>query len=354
MKNIVLAALVVAFAGTCASARADSQPPFPGSYVVTLKGELPSAGAGNPAGPIHVTRLSTYSFRADGTVREDAWKWDGNVSGGTDVDGEVVGTPMAPAPSCPAGVSLCADADKHVLISSIFQGAASLRVGSYSFNAAGSAVDISWPDGQSEHWTVDQAWDANMTRLYLAGTNYLTGNYYTDGSASTSAVNAGWGFGGFGIFLNRTATLSDMKQNLVGCLIRHNSWSATDEPVASDSMNLGSLFAQTSASNVLRYVTADATSSVFSYLAKTPDAGAATLRVNYHTGHDFNGNGYIADDFGHVYAGLQIIDRTQAFRGFVFSDASWNATGTGNDHDTISSLYYLKMPSGSVPAGTCP
>ena len=58
----------------------------------------------------------------------------------------------------------------------------------------------------------------------------------------------------------------------------------------------------------------------------------------YQTSHDFDNDGHISDDIGHVYSGIQILDSNSKLRGFVFADVSPRGNA---EYFTISSMYYL-------------
>ena len=315
--------------------------PFPGGYAVTIKGELASG--------VHFTRLAMYSFQPDGTMREDFWYWSGNAP---------LWSPSNPGDYGPTGTQVgyanqppyaSADQNQYVQGSLKFSGGISNVNTLYGKWAAnGSSVQITWATGDTETWNVTWS-DPNLIKIELAQASYVTGGMFLQagGVRNYSAVNAGWGFGGPGVgFTNGVAT-SAVKKDLSGYVIRHNAWSCTDEPVSADQMNLASYFLLTT-NNVLRYVTSNEGYPVFSYLDEPPaNQGLLSIRVNYQTGHDFDGAGYLAsNEPGHTYSGLQIIDMSGHFRGFVFSDSSAAQTPKcAGDNQTISSLYYLDTPT---------
>ncbi len=316
--------------------------PFPGGYAVTLKGVLPSG--------VHFTRLCMYSFQPGGTMRSDFWYWQGdapvwspNSPGDYGSVGRKVG--YANQPSYPYNF----DQDQYVQGSRKFSDAGAVATTIFgTWQLQGSdAVRIDF--GSSvEVWGVTWA-DATLVKIELQQANYVAGSIYSlpSGAYDVSAVNAGWGFGGINVGFTAGADINGMKKDLpYGRVIRHNSWLGVDEPVGIDSMSLGSVFLVTT-TGVLRYVlwddTPGAQHQVFSYLGQPlGNAALTTGRVCYQISHDYNNNGHIADDVGHTYSGLQVIDQVGTFRGFVFADSSVNGVPVvAGDNNTISSLYYL-------------
>ncbi|ANY17218.1 hypothetical protein AW878_21095 [Bordetella pseudohinzii] len=203
-------------------------------------------------------------------------------------------------------------------------------------------------NGSTELWRATWS-DATLTKIELQHANYISGSVYlkSDGTYNAAALNAGWGFGGINVGFLTAVDVNGMHKDLpYGQVIRHNSWAALDEPVSTDSMSLATVFLATT-TQALRYVgwdnTPGARHHVFYYLAQPfGNTGMTAGRVCYQVSHDYNNNGYIADDIGHTYSGLQVIDQVGNFRGFVFADSSVNGApvATGDNH-TISALYYL-------------
>jgi hypothetical protein len=92
---------------------------------------------------------------------------------------------------------------------------------------------------------------------------------------------------------------------------------------------------------VLRYVASDGPLFVFSYFTRSRRLdGILARRVAYQTSHDFDGDGHIADDLGHLYSGLEVLGSDGGLRGFVFADSSPSFDGCDEDN-TISSIWYL-------------
>jgi hypothetical protein len=81
---------------------------------------------------------------------------------------------------------------------------------------------------------------------------------------------------------------------------------------------------------------------VFSYFVMPNSSNSGRLlarrRVFYQTSHDFDNDGHISGDMGHIYSGIQILDSNDQLRGFVFADVSPRGYA---EHFTISAMYYL-------------
>lgn len=316
--------------------------PFPGGYAVTLKGVLP--------GGVNFTRLCMYSFQPGGTMRSDFWYWQGDApiwSAATPGDYGSIGRKVGYANQSSYPYNF--DQNEYVQGSkkfSVSNSAPTTIFGTWSLQGSDSVlIDFG---GSTELWKATWS-DATLTKIELQQANYITGSTYlkSDGTYNAAAVNAGWGFGGINVGFSTAVDVNGMHKNLLyGRVIRHNSWTGMDEPVSVDSMSLGALFLVTT-TQALRYVgwdnTPGAQHQVFYYLAQPiGNAGMTVGRVCYQVSHDFNNNGHIADDMGHTYSGLQVIDQVGQFRGFVFADSSVNGAPvvTGDNH-TISALYYL-------------
>src|SRR6185369_7490324 len=110
----------------------------------------------------------------------------------------------------------------------------------------------------------------------------------------------------------------------LGLIKRHNAWCGApdvNEPVAATGLFLDVFHPTTT--GVLRYVYPDGSTWVFVYFARPKkNRGILARRVMLQTSHDWEGDGEIADELGHTYSGLEILDATGAPRGFVFADAS--------------------------------
>lgn len=314
---------------------------FPGGFAATVKGVLPSG--------VHFTRLAMYSFQPGGTLRQDFWYWQGDApvwswSAPGDIGsmGRQIG--YAYQASYPYNFDQYNDVIGSVKFSS---GNPTTLMGTWAALSA-DTVQVDFGGSGAEIWKVTWS-DPSLAKIELVSATYVAGSMYyiSPGNYNVSAVNAGWGFGGPGVGFTTAADMSVVKKDLpYGKYIRHNSWACTNEPVSVDSMNLGSFFVATT-NDVLRYVTWDSSHWVFSYLAKPfYNSGTLATRISYQTSHDYNNNGFIWDDVGHTYSGLQIIDQSGAFRGIVFADVSPNGSPCQfGDNFTISAMYYLDTPN---------
>lgn len=322
------------------------EPPFPGGYAVSLKGVLP--------GGVCFTRLCMYSFQPGGTMRSDFWFWreDAPVWSAAN-PGDYGSIDRQVGYANQASYPYNFDQNAFVQGSRKFSDANATPTtifGTWVMQGSDSVlVDF---NGSTELWKTTWS-DATLNKIELQQANYVEGAFYlkSTGGYDITAVNAGWGFGGKNVGFTSVANINGMHKDLpYGRFIRHNSWNGADEPVALDSMSLASVFLSTT-TGVLRYVTWDSTPGAqhhgFSYLAQPMgNSGLTSGRVCYQVSHDFNNNGHIADDVGHTYSGLQVIDQVGNFRGFVFSDSSVNGAPlvVGRNH-TISALYYLDTPT---------
>ncbi len=337
LATIIGAALApAARAGSC---------PVPGSYVVTLTGRLPT-------GP-HFTRLAMYAFAGDcqdtagsGTIAERFWYWRGDATGRVyGSTGRRIGDVVPPDP----GYAGNADRRKTVQgLRSFHRGRSGLTTLTGTWTRAGNVVSIAWSGGDTESWRFtwqDDVAAPHLRKLELTAASYVQGAIYLapDGTRDPSAPNAGFAFGGPGPDFAYAAPIANVAAtSYLGLIRRHNAWCgapSADDLVSETGLTLP-LFRLTT-TGVYRYVAADAPYWVFAYFAAPPrNPHELARRVILQTSHDWNGNGTIADDLGHTYSGLQVIDDAGNLRGFVLADSSSSVDGCDEDH-TISSLYYL-------------
>jgi hypothetical protein len=326
---------LLAAAASPSVARADC--PVPGTYAVTISGRLPSG--------VHFARLALYSFdgtcnagTGNGSVTERFWYFPGDaasrVYGSTHVR---VGVATDPT------YARTKDKARTVRGSKRFNSgpsAVATLTGSWSLTAG--SVDVTWSGGDTERWR--HTWqDATLDKLELVAASYVGGSTYLSGSGTRdpAAETAGVAFGGPG----SSATLGvpiAASGAYSGLIHRHNAWCgapASDANVYETGLT-PSLFHVTS-TGVLRYVTSDGPLFVFSYLTRSRRLdGILARRVAYQTSHDFDGDGHVADDLGHVYSGLEVLGSDGHLRGFVFADSSPSFDGC-DENNTISSIWYL-------------
>jgi hypothetical protein len=326
MKNLFCA--LACFLGlllTPGKSLAQNLPPFPGSYSVTIKGRQPNG--------VDFTRLAMYSFRADGSFRQDAWYWDSAtpVGGAQAAIGTRIGYVVDPRDQYDN------EDQSHsvVTLSKVLNEPPLTTFGHWTLSSDGRQVTVRFSWGDTEVWRVDRP-DAALYRLELLSASYTVGPFYlqANGTRNPNVKNAGWGFGGQGQGFPYAVGPLSFQKNLVGKNLMHNAYLG-DMPVRPDAMSLASVFLRTD-TNIYRYVFWNAPHYVYAYLQAYPGPGMLARRVAYQIGHDYNNNGQIEDDRGHTYAGIQVIDMKGQFRGFVFSDSSLNIVG----HD-IAALYYL-------------
>lgn len=360
MKHL-LCALALG-ATLCGAGTAFAAAPLPGGYAVTLKGVMPDGS--------HLTRLAMYSFRPDGSLKRDMWEWSSSAAhwysstpGDYGSIGATIGTDTAS--SYPGSV----DSTYPVWGSVKFASGVNATTTAATWvpippgtcaSSADCTVRVTFPDGTTEKWKTTWS-DAHLDKMELLDASYLAAgsSYYlaASGARDAAATNAGWGFGGPGIGFVTAVPLEALMSNgvspapaLHGLSDRFNAWSCTSEGIVPQDLYLQSHFNATS-TKVLRYVAWDnAVKSrhwVFSYFARPPGStGTLATRVSYQTSHDFDDDGEVANNVGHIYSGLEVIDSTGKFRGFVFSDSSPNDESQPCSLDpiynhTVSSLFYL-------------
>jgi hypothetical protein len=315
--------------------------PLPGNFAVTMTGRLPSG--------IHFTRLAQYEFHGScdgatgsGTVDERLWSWTGADAGKVYGSAKLrIGDAVDP------DYSGNADRKKKMQGHRLFQKSVSRlgrRAGTWTFD--GKTIAITWADGPTEQWAhtwQDQAAAPSLHKIELTAASELGGATYlrADGTRDAAAENAGFGFGGPGPDFTVAREIPDVIGGYLGLIKRHNAWCGAadvNEPVAATGLFLD-VFHATS-TGVLRYVYPDASTWVFVYFGRPKrNRGVLARRVMLQTSHDWGGDGEIADDIGHTYSGLEVVDATGKVRGFVFADASTAFDTCDENHTT--SIYYL-------------
>ena len=335
-KRWIACALLVLAAAAAAPRVAAADCPLPGTYAVTITGRLPSG--------IHFARLALYSFdgtcsagTGGGTVSERFWYFPGDatrrVYGSTHVRIGVAADPTY------AGT---ADKARTVRGSQRFAtGPAKVSMLTGTWSLAAGAVDVTWSSGDTERWR--HTWhDATLDKLELVAASYVGGSTYLSdaGTRDPAAETAGWAFGGSASATSGVPIAASGSYS--GLIRRHNAWCgapASDASVYETGLT-PSLFHVTS-TGVLRYVASDGPLRVFSYFTRSRRLdGILARRVVYQTSHDFDGDGHVADDLGHLYSGLEVLGSDDRLRGFVFADSSPAFDGC-DENDTISSIWYL-------------
>jgi hypothetical protein len=323
--------------------------PIPGSFSVVVKGILPNGK--------HFVKLAMYSFQPNGTMQEDFWDWDYD-QGDSYGSQRLIGSLPSPIP-----YYQCKDDEsKYVIGMNRFHRDNFTTIyGTWIRNNRNISIDFNQDnqEEEKERWYI--TWEDNTTNpsnvlLYkfeLIDANYVDhrDRFYlqTDLSRLTGPVplNVGWGFGvggGSGFGTGKSIDECHAK-NYCGLDLRHNSWLNTDENIRMSGMTLKSFYRTNN--NVLKHLFWDCKPNgrhwVFSYFA-IPNSNSnsgrllAQRRVFYRTSHDFDNDGHISDDMGHIYSGIQILDSNDELRGFVFADVSPKGDA---EHFTISAMYYL-------------
>ena len=318
--------------------------PVPGNFVAATTGGLQSG--------VHGARLSQYAFTGTcdgaigtGTVEERFWSWTADAPARPSLYGSAkVRIGDAVDPSYPGN----ADRKKKVQGHRSFQKSAARlgeRSGTWTYD--GSAVAIVWSDGTTESWR--HTWQDDpatplLHKLELTSATDLVGPAYLhpDGSRDAAAENAGFAFGGPGPDFTVGRETPDLIRSYLGLIKRHNAWCGAadvNEAVVSTGLSLDVFHPTTT--GALRYVYPDGSTWVFAYFARPKrNRGIVARRVMIQTSHDWNGDGEIADELGHTYSGLEILDATGTARGFVFADASVAFDACDENH-TTSAIYYL-------------
>jgi hypothetical protein len=332
---IIRSALLALVAAAAPVAAAEC--PLPGTYAVTITGRLPSG--------IHFARLAIYAFEGTctagvgaGSVTERFWYFPGDaaerVYGSTHVR---IGVAIDPTFAGTADKARTVRGSKRF---SAGPGAIATLTGSWSL--AAESLDLTWSSGDTERWR--HTWqDATLDKLELVAASYVSGATYLSaaGLRDPAAETAGWAFGApvanaaVGMPIPAAGGYS-------GLIRRHNAWCgapASDANLYETGLT-PSLFHVTS-TGVLRYVAADGPLFVFSYLTRGRRLdGILARRVAYQTSHDFDADGHVDDDLGHLYSGLEVLGSDGGLRGFVFADSSPSFDGCDENH-TISSIWYL-------------
>ncbi|GII30127.1 hypothetical protein [Planotetraspora mira] len=373
----------------------------PGTFAVTVKGQLPGS---TPQERRQFARLAVYSFREPSTdpsfmnFRMDAWSWDttatnsdtiGNCQTGSLIGHNLDGT----EPSA-------ADANKSVQCAAKgLQEPALTRMGTYCGpNASdrdainpGDTFTIYWHDNagnttpgcsgsQWERWryssrTLDGGKLAMIEMLGASNVDTSSSFYAASSPYNPNALNVGWGFGGRGVGPKGGATINEIADGILNDdVVYHGYWKpwnnwcsdagTRNESVRGVSINPGQwkktngTYAGSSSPKLrIHDTTRTATQlyDVFSYLS-VPDKQQSSFtdrRINMDVGNDFNDNGHIADDFGHTQSGLQVIDSSGSMVGFVSVEVGHNGGTTNGGYDTLSSLYYLRSDiTPTDPVGT--
>jgi hypothetical protein len=316
--------------------------PTPGNFSVVVKGILSNGK--------HFVKLAMYNFQPNGSIREDFWYWD--YDKGDSYDNQLsIGSLPSPIPyyQCKD------DEDRYVIgMNRFHRENFTTLYGRWIRSNRNVYIDFN-QDNQEERWYISWEENANnnqsniLYKIELVDASYVLhrDRFYlqSDLSRLTDPVplNVGWGFGagGTGFEIGKSIDECHLK-NYYGLHLRHNSWSNTDENILHSGMHLKDFYKTNN--NVLKHLFWDCKPNgrhwVFSYFA-IPNTNSERLpqkRVFYQTSHDFDNDGHISDDIGHVYSGIQILDSNNQVRGFVFADVSPRGNA---EHFTISSMYYL-------------
>jgi hypothetical protein len=244
-------------------------------------------------------RLAQYSFRADGTIRQDFWFWDQNTMTGWENTGI---TTSGCEYSCSVRTAERFEDSNSTYPKTLF--------GSYTVSA--SAVSVTWSSGSSESWSLTN--QSTASRLAL--------------TSSTYGATHGWSWGstrGFSSY----ATIAEMEAHSGTYTgpFQQNNWGSsasgtTSLNLAGFSMCNGSCLNQT-------------TATTKSYLA-----GPNNSRKTFYNRQrfDVDPSNCIGSGGGHLNPLLQIIDDDGMFRGWVGVEASLYSEQPGS---AIVAIYDL-------------
>ena len=288
---------------------------LPGWYVVTMKGRFSD---GN-----EYTKLGMYSFNADGTITSKYWLWliaESPAWYGWSVSDRMIGN----GSSDPPGNN---DADKYLVGLTKHLGPESnLGTDTGTWSLTGRRILIDWADTSWEKWYITWEEPGNLYKIeaYDASYKYAGSNFFltTGFTRDTSAINAGWGFGGSVHDFTYGRPAGDMKVDYRGCSLNYTLYASDPPPEKPVTINeiagLSTGHHVTDNGVVRGWEPDDGYGVVYRYLSKpASNPGILARRTIYQIGHDFNRDGHIQDNGGHVHGGLQIIDNAGNYRGTV-------------------------------------
>ena len=164
----------------------------------------------------------------------------------------------------------------------------------------------------------DMSYIESGTSFYLTQSAI---NYAAEGYRDLTARNAGWGFGCDDYDFNYGRLMGiEFQKDLVGRSLKWHDTYPPERVVGSNSVGFNSY--DMTDNNVLRDVhPGNIGLWVYSYYSTpTSNPGILARRTIYQISHDFNINGRIDDDGGHISSGLQIIDGNGTYRGTMISE----------------------------------
>jgi hypothetical protein len=224
----------------------------------------------------------------------------------------------------------------------------------------GRKIHIDWnvPGSVWEKWYITWEDPGYLYKIELYDASYLysgTNCYLTEDAVTyangdlrdTSATTAGWGFGSSRLdFTYARPAGKELKMDLDGIWIHHSTYeNPAQQPIVSSSANFDSDYHMTD-NNVLRNIEPDDGYGprYFYYAPPVTNSGILARRLIYQAAHDFDRDGHIEDNGGHVMGGLQIIDNAGNYRGAVMNQ--YQATNDSANSGWVSALFWLDVGAG--------
>lgn len=312
-----------------------------GSFVVAIKGLV---------GSNHFVRLAQYSLRPDGTAYQVFWFVGGDGPKGGMAHGAVIGKDGTNSNNSDQNYRIVSSSDflSNIAPRRDFCGG--------RWSILNDELAITWNEGQSnnedEFWNLRDV-DEHLQRLDLFSTNYTSSGFLHPHSEligvraarAYNVFNAGWGFGGPGNDFDTAVDFSTIAEqaSLSGFTLNYNPRQLQSEMALTwQSINLPH-YTKTSTGVLRAKPTQSAGTLAYNYISdvKGGPNDPFPRRIILQNGHDYDGDGNIADldSNHHAYTGLQIIDMKNDFRGIVMTHQQiyqpWE----------VGALYYLDAES---------
>jgi hypothetical protein len=221
-----------------------------------------------------------------------------------------------------------------------------------TWTLTGSSISIDWSNGDTESWYITWEDPGYLYKIELVDASYLysgTNCYLTEDAVTyangdlrdTTAVNAAWGFGSTMGFDYAVGEGTPLHKDLSGMWIQHTTYETPAEyPVQASSASFGSVYHITDNDVVRNVEPEDGYGPQYFYLAPPEtNNGDFARRVVYQSGHDFDRDGYIEDNGGHIMGALQIIDNAGKYRGLVV--VQYQATNNSANDGWTSAFFWL-------------
>jgi hypothetical protein len=288
--------------------------------------------------------LGFYDLQSSGNVTCTYWQYNQN-SDKTTSDGPTIGGTGTDAAYAVVGLS------------SFLGSNLATKTGTYT-ESSGGIVSITWSDSTSECWR--RTWQSptmnKMECFYISKADNPYDCYfnpYNGWCRNASAANGGYAFGGATADFTVGAT-DYMNADLNGYLTEWNSLLSPSYSTAQMGMGLYSSYT-TTPTGVKRYEWLDSSDGLncFNYVAIPANgSGMYTRRCMEQRSHDFNSNGTIHDDIGHIECSAQVLDTAGIGRGLMYIETTPNPGGSGLN--MMGSGFYLDDWSTGLQSGICP